>query len=55
MGAAAVCDYIGRFTYFSTRYVDSSHDSSVYKRTFLYTNKDWFFQEDEYLLADVAY
>ena len=31
MGATAVCDREGRFTYFATRYVGSMHDSLAFK------------------------
>lgn len=43
MGATAVCDHEGRFTYFTTRYVGSMHDSTAHKRSYLYKEADEFF------------
>ncbi|KAF9301075.1 hypothetical protein BGZ91_009653, partial [Linnemannia elongata] len=55
MGATAVCDHVGRFTFFSTGYFGCFNDSYAYKRTHLHTHPGRFFQGQEYLLADAAY
>ncbi|KFH70445.1 hypothetical protein MVEG_01808 [Podila verticillata NRRL 6337] len=55
MGCTAVCDHQGRFTYVSTGYVGSMHDSLAYRDTYLHGRKDEFFQGKEYILGDAAY
>ena len=42
MGAIAVCDYEGRFTYFATRYIGSMHDSLAFKMCGLNWNTTTF-------------
>lgn len=50
-------DHLGRFTYASTGYIGSVHDSTAFKNPSLHRDKDRFFQGKEYLflLADAAY
>lgn len=55
MGATAVCDHQGRFTFVSTGYIGSMHDAYAYKKTDLYSQPDDFFQGREYILGDAAY
>lgn len=55
LGATAVCDHQGLFTFVSTGYIGSMHDSLAYQRCYLYTHKDLYFQGLQYLLADAAY
>ncbi|KAF9948161.1 hypothetical protein BGZ72_009902, partial [Mortierella alpina] len=44
-----------RFTYHSTGYVGSMHDSGDYKNNYLYQRPEDYFIGKEYLLADAAY
>lgn len=55
MGATAVCDHVGRFTFVRTGYVGKMHDSAAYKATPLFMEPILFFHLNEYLLADAAY
>ncbi|GJJ74603.1 nuclease HARBI1 [Entomortierella parvispora] len=55
MGATAVCDHQGRFTFVSTGYVGSMHDALAYKKCSLYTSADDFFRGRQYIIGDAAY
>lgn len=55
MGATAVSDHQGSFTYFGTGYLGRTHDSAAYKESVLFTHEARFFGPHEYLLADAAY
>lgn len=55
MGATAVCDHKGRFTFVSTGYVGSMHDALAYKNCDLYTRVGDFFQGRQYIIGDAAY
>jgi len=55
MGCTVVCDHTGRFTLVSTGYEGSMSDRQAYRKTPLYTNKEDYFGEDQYLLADIDY
>ncbi|KAF9913815.1 hypothetical protein FBU30_003024, partial [Linnemannia zychae] len=55
MGATGVCNHRGEFTFFFTGYVGSCHDSSAYKSSALFTQKDRYFSRNEYMLGDAAY
>ncbi|KAF9186985.1 hypothetical protein BGZ51_001612 [Haplosporangium sp. Z 767] len=55
MSATTTCDHMWRFTYVSTSYVGLVYDSSAYKNSRHYKDKDQFFQRKRYLLTDAAY
>lgn len=55
MGATGVCDHQGIFTYFSTGYIGSMHDSVAYKNTDLHMDQEAYFQGRQRLMADAAY
>lgn len=55
MGVTAVCDHLGRFTFISTSYAGSMHDSVAYRNTSLYKEKEEYFKGKEYLLGDAGY
>jgi hypothetical protein len=55
IGATVVCDHRRVFTYISTGYYGSRHDSSAYKDTPLYTQSEKYFNGEEHLLGDAAY
>lgn len=55
IGATAVCDHRGVFTFFFTGYYGTRHDSASYKSTKLYQEKELYFQFLEYIIGDAAY
>jgi len=55
VGATGICDHRGVFTFFSTGYTGTRHDSAAYKDTPLYQRKEEFFLGDEHLIGDAAY
>ncbi|KAG0274545.1 hypothetical protein BGZ96_004289, partial [Linnemannia gamsii] len=55
MGATAVCDHEGRFTYFATGYVASMHNLPAYKNFGLNNATIITFKKTNYLLAEAAY
>jgi hypothetical protein len=55
IGATAVCDHQGIFTYFATAYLARRHDAIAYQEGKLHTDKDLYFSGEEYILADAAY
>ncbi|KAG0352821.1 hypothetical protein BGX24_007452, partial [Mortierella sp. AD032] len=55
LGATGVCDDRAVFTFFTTGYTGSRHDSSAYKDTPLYREKFKYFSNNDHLIGDVAY
>lgn len=55
LGATAVCDHRGVFTFIHTGYVGSRHDAAAYKDTPLYKEKELFFSGKDHLVGDSAY
>ncbi|KAF9538544.1 hypothetical protein EC957_006466 [Mortierella hygrophila] len=55
LGATGVCDDRAVFTFFTTGYTGSRHDSSAYKDTPLYKEKSKYFSNDDHLIGDAAY
>lgn len=51
----AICDWDGRFIHASMGYTASTHDSTAFKNSGIYKNQTFFFQPEEYLLADKGY
>ena len=55
LGATGVCDDRAVFTFFTTGYTGSRHDSSAYKDTLLYREKYRYFSNDDHLIGDAVY
>lgn len=55
LGATAVCDHRGVFTFIHTGYAGSRHDAAAYKDTPLYREKEHFFTGEDHLVGDSAY
>lgn len=51
----AICGQDGRFIYAYTGFTASAHDSTAFKATNFYQNRQHFMKGDEYILADKAY
>lgn len=55
MGATAVCNHRGFFTYFHTGYYATTLNTATYRRSALCKSKATFFSGEDYLLADASY
>jgi hypothetical protein len=55
LGATGVCNDRAVFTFFTTGYTGSRHDSSAYQNTPLYRKKSNYFSNDDHLIGDATY